>query len=115
MFYVTGVVVLILIGSSMAQEFVRQVSIQREIRRLELDIQQQEERNAELAQLLESLNSSTSLEKEARTKLGLQKEGETVIALQPPQQSTPTQEIQDQSQVDLRTNPEKWANSFLHP
>lgn len=114
LFYVVGVMVLVLVSSSVVKEIVRRITIQRDIKQLETDISQLEDRNNDVLALLQSLNSSSTLEKEARTKLGLQKTGETVISLGQQQvTSAPTLE-QVGSSLDTRTNIEKWLDAFLH-
>lgn len=112
LFFVAGVILLVFISSSVVKEIVRQVSIKHDIRRLEQDIAQLEERNNEISSLLQSLNSSSTLEKEARTKLGVQKEGETLISLGDPGiPSSATPEFV-QTNLDTRSNVEKWIDSF---
>lgn len=114
LFFVVGIVVLIAISSNVVKEVVRQISIQHDIKRLEHEIAELEERNSQVSQLLQSLNSSSTLEKEARTKLGVQKEGETVISLSQPQVSVAPEAQSEQTALDTRSNMEKWIDLFLH-
>lgn len=112
LFFIVGVILLVFISSSVVKEIVRQVSIKHDIRRLEEDIAQLEERNNEISSLLQSLNSSSTLEKEARTKLGVQKTGETLISLGNPEVSQPTSTEMERANLDTRSNVEKWIDSF---
>lgn len=112
LFFVVGVILLVFISSSVVKEIVRQVSIKHDIRRLEQDIAQLEERNNEISSLLQSLNSSSTLEKEARTKLGVQKAGETLVSLGDPEVTTSSPEEVVLNNLDTRTNLEKWIDSF---
>lgn len=105
---------LIAISSSVVKEIVRQISIQHDIKRLNYEIAELEDRNSSISQLLQSLNSSSTLEKEARTKLGVQKEGETLIALGQPAVLMPLAEVTGQTSLDNRSNMEKWVDAFLH-
>lgn len=114
LFFVVGIVVLVAISSNVVKEIVRQISIQHDIKRLEHEIAELEERNGQVSQLLQSLNSSSTLEKEARTKLGVQKAGETVISLSQPQLSVSPDAQSDQTALDTRSNMEKWIDAFLH-
>lgn len=114
LFYIVGVVVLIAISSSVVKEIVRQITIQHDIKRLNHEIAELEDRNSKISQLLQSLNSSSTLEKEARTKLGVQKEGEIVVSLGEPEVNAPlTAQLEDTS-LDTRSNMEKWIDAFLH-
>lgn len=113
LFFIVGVVLLVFISSSVVKEIVRQVSITQDIRRLEQDIAQLEERNNEISSLLQSLNSSSTLEKEARTKLGVQKAGETLVSLSDPQVQAQTSPQIEQTNLDTRSNIEKWIDSFI--
>ncbi len=112
LFFIVGVILLVFISSSVVKEIVRQVSIKHDIRRLEEEIAQLEERNNEISSLLQSLNSSSTLEKEARTKLGVQKTGETLVSLGNPIVSQPTLAELEQTKIDTRSNVEKWIDSF---
>lgn len=112
LFFVVGVILLVFISSSVVKEIVRQVSIKHDIRRLEQDIAQLEERNNEISALLQSLNSSSTLEKEARTKLGVQKAGETLVSLGDPEVTTSSPQEVALSNLDTRSNFEKWIDSF---
>lgn len=105
---------LIAISSSVVKEIVRQITIQHDIKRLNHEIAELEDRNSKISQLLQSLNSSSTLEKEARTKLGVQKEGEIVVSLGEPEVNAPlTAQLEDTS-LDTRSNMEKWIDAFLH-
>lgn len=112
LFFIVGIVLLVFISSSVVKEIVRQISIQRDIRRLEQDITQLEQRNYEISSLLQSLNSSSTLEKEARTKLGVQKAGETLVSLSNPEISGSMAPELSQTNLDTRSNLEKWIDSF---
>lgn len=113
-FYVVGIVVLVAVSSSVVKEVVRQFSIQRDIKRLEFEIAELEDRNMQIAQLLQSLNSSSTLEKEARTKLGVQKAGEVVVSLGEPLVSSAPLPDETNTSLDTRSNAEKWIDAFLH-
>lgn len=60
------------------ETFVRLTTL-REVEKFQNEITRLEARNEEMNQLLLELNTSSNLQKEARAKLGLQKEGEGVI------------------------------------
>lgn len=112
LFFVVGIILLVFISSSVVKEIVRQVSIKHDIRRLEQDIAQLEERNNEISALLQGLNSSSTLEKEARTKLGVQKAGETLVSLGSPAVTPTSAQEFVTSNTDTRSNLEKWIDSF---
>ncbi len=110
-----GGIILILISISFGKELLRRYKINQEIAELQTEVDTLEERNAELAEVIQYLNSSAWQEKEARTKLNLQEPGETVVIT--PYQNTNKQAsetiIVSQPQPKV-SNPRKWANYFIN-
>lgn len=78
-------VLIVFITVSLTKSVLRKNEIQRQISALELEIESVEASNTELQDLLNYFNSSEYQEKEARTKLGLREEGETVLLIPQPE------------------------------
>lgn len=99
---------------AVGQEVVRRKSVQEEVSRLELQIEQLESQNVHLAETLKEMTSENYIEKEARRKLDLQKKGETVILV--PHEETDTILVSKDSQDSAETrnaNPSQWWNYFF--
>lgn len=112
---VAGLVILVLISISFTKELLRRYKINQEISELQTEVQTLEERNAELAEVIQYLNSTAWQEKEARTKLNLQEKGETVVIT--PYQNTNKQASETiiVSQPEPKvSNPRKWVNYFIN-
>jgi len=110
------VLVLILMSVALGREVLLRYTIEREIAQLKAEFQELEQKNINLDQLISYFQSETFQEEEARTKLGLQKEGESVVIL--PQQ-TSEEVILSSNNGDLRStteakrNPTKWWQYFF--
>lgn len=70
---------LIWMGIVLARTMYKKSQLDNEISNLKGEIQKMDSRGQELAQLMEYFNSKSYLEKEAKEKLNLKKEGETVV------------------------------------
>ncbi len=76
-----GVVFLIFFIFAFGREFFRNYEISREIQKLEKQASDLESSNAELASFANKLNTLEFLEKEARLKFGLKKDGEEAVII----------------------------------
>jgi cell division protein FtsB len=119
-FFLAGLLILILIGISLGKETYRKRQIQKEIEGLEEQINQLGQENNDMNNLISYLQSNDFTEKEAREKLNLQKNDEKMIILQKeivPQgsseasgaDSTPT------PVMDGSPNWQKWWKHFFQP
>lgn len=115
LFLVGGVIILVFISISLVKEVLRRTEINQEIGQLEKEVGDLEERNAELADLIEYLNSTSWQEKEARTKLNLKAEGESIVIT--PSQNNLANSVatvlvtEPQEQI---STPAKWWNYFIN-
>lgn len=75
------IVPLIFLSLSLHKELKRRTLIKNELRKLEKELVESEKRKEELAQFLEDLKSDAFLEKQAKEKLNLKKQGEEVISV----------------------------------
>jgi len=81
LFFIAGLVILVLIGISLGKETYRKRQIQKEIENLQSEIQKMNQENSELENFISYLSTKEFQEKEAREKLNLQKEDERMIVL----------------------------------
>ncbi|KKU18982.1 MAG: Cell division protein FtsL [Candidatus Azambacteria bacterium GW2011_GWA2_45_90] len=122
-------VILLILGSSLGREFYRKYRLQKEFDSLKLEIDKLENKNQDLASMLEYLNKESNLEKEARRRLNLKKPGENVVVIVPPESeprpenkssadnpspdSKPESKIADVSGEPKNRNLSKWWNYFF--
>jgi len=112
---VIGIGLLGLFSISLVKEGLRSWEIEQEISTLERDVDELHQEKDDLSSFLAKIQTSAWEEKEARTKLGLAKEGETVVLL-------PAKEFQVEAKTPI--NPQdaqrplpnliKWWYYFSH-
>ncbi|OGY85431.1 MAG: hypothetical protein A2233_02440 [Candidatus Kerfeldbacteria bacterium RIFOXYA2_FULL_38_24] len=112
----------IFVAISLIKEVIRRQVTQREISALEQEVARLTQQNVEIGDIIALLQTSSHQDEEARTKLGLQKEGEHMVML--PNNSLPSQNgsLPDEfNQLELSTapqkevgNPQKWLEFFLN-
>ncbi len=110
------IVILVLIGVSFGQETVRKYQVEHEIKKLQEQVDTLEHRNTELAQLIDYFQSDQYKERQARTRLGLVKEGESILVVPGVSGSEPgglIQETANSSRAVSASNPQKWWNYFF--
>ena len=78
---IIGLIILVFGLMALGKVFFRTHEINREISRLEKEIQESEKNKKEFKQLIEYLKTDSFKEKDARLKLDLQKPGEKVVAI----------------------------------
>ena len=119
-----ALLVLIGVAISFSKVTYKRYQLRKEIERLKTQIENLEKRNQEFSSLVEYLKSESFLEKEAREKLNLKKEGEEVVVMPPKigedretnqgeineKQATSTQEI-----PKTESNFLKWWRYFFRP
>ena len=113
-FIVIGVIILIPISISLVKEIIRKAEINNEIKILETEIAEIERQNAEMDDLLKTLNSSAFLEKEAKEKFGMQNAGEKVVMIpSSPNEFGATTQAEEEAE-EYMPNPTKWKNYFIY-
>jgi cell division protein FtsB len=119
-FFLGGLVVLVLIGISLGKETYRKHQIQKEIEHLQSQIEELNKENSQLGDLMTYLSSQDYQEKEAREKLNLQKADEKMIVLQ---KELGAQDKKDENAAtneqvpteDNSPNWQKWWKFFFTP
>jgi|GEM_PF-1246913 len=106
----------VLAGGAFIRESVRARQIDREIDALRGEAERLRVRNFEISALESSLSSGEFLEREARMKLGLQKEGEQAVVVRAeearPAAETPRKDDEGRS---AWSNTKKWWTYFTDP
>ena len=113
-FTIVALFAIILVTVSLSKSLIRKVEIREQITELETEISTLEQHNAELNDLMQYFNSSDFQDKEARKKLGLKEEGETVVIIPQDDDRALVAISDEQEQVDDRTNPQKWKAYFFN-
>lgn len=113
-FTVFAVFVIVIIGISLTKEIIRKIEVNRQIATLEQEIQSIEDQNAELSELVQYFNSSSFQEKEARSKLGLQGEGESVVIVPQELDVQATAEADQTATALNESNVSKWKRYFFN-
>ncbi len=115
--FAVNLAVAILLGYSFGREYIRNQSIQKDIRILEEKATALEARNLEIAKLQSTFQSETFIEREARLKLGMKKPGEKVVVVQRPWKRISGADIGlsglDDGSSDQLANPVKWWYYFF--
>lgn len=107
---VIGVFLLI----SLAQEMNRRLQVQREVRRLEQEVQEMQKTVTHLENLNQYFRTDAYQERLAREKLNYKAEGEQVILI--PENATPhDQAVATSETADTVSIPEKWWRIFFVP
>lgn len=112
--FVFGAVVILIFIISVVRETYRNYKISREIENLKQEINSLKNDNLELSSLLDYLKTDSFLEKEARIKLGMKKQGEKTVVVEKQSKSEKKLELSFVSIDDERlSNVRKWWIYFL--
>lgn len=104
------ILVLVLIGviAAVGKESYRKYQINKEVGGIKREIESLKEKNQTLSNLLDYFDSEKSLEKEARLKLNLLKEGEKLVIITPNKKADLENQVSEDIQRDEVSNFEKW-------
>lgn len=104
------ILILIFIGliTAVAKESYRKYQLDKEIAGLKEEIESLKEKNQALSNLLSYFSSEESLEKEARLKLNLLKDGEKLVIISPDKKTDSKNQASENSREDKVSNFEKW-------
>lgn len=108
-------VIAALSGAGFAREYFRSRQIDAEIRTLKDEAQRLQVRNFQVSSLEASLKNGEYLEREARLKLGLRKEGEQVVVIRNGDPKVPSPSVTASAQEPGWSNPKKWWTLFVDP
>jgi hypothetical protein len=105
-------------GTGFVREWLRGRQIDREVRALREESERLRARNFEIASLHALIDSGEYLEREARTKLGLRREGEQVVVIRKEDARTAPDaqaRLVDRGLGEGWSNPKKWLMVFADP
>lgn len=104
------ILILILIGivTAVGKESYRKYQIDKEVASLKKEIGSLKEKNEFLSNFLDYFNSEKSLEKEARLKLNLAKEGEKLVIITPDKKSDSKNQASEDNSEEGVSNFKKW-------
>jgi len=115
LFLIANLAVLLVVGVSTVRESYRGWTVDHEISALEGKAQALEGRKMELGQLAVRMQEPSYVEREARSKLGLQKPGEKVVVLEGVSATHTVWNIDVVAvaqPAETRSNPERWWQYF---
>ncbi|MFH1207824.1 MAG: septum formation initiator family protein [Patescibacteria group bacterium] len=107
------------LGLAVGREMIRRHQIQSQIDSLESQAVGLEKQNTELSDLINMVSTPNYQEEQARLKLGMQKPGESVVAVLGANtgsslSTSAIQETTSQASESTATNPQRWLDYFLH-
>lgn len=110
---------LFVVGISTIRESYREWKVDQDINQIQSQIERLEGKKLELTDLIKRMESDDTLDREARTRLGLRKPGERVIILRGADgeatswQDSAFQAPLDQAAPPPQSNPERWLRYFF--
>jgi len=114
---VAGIFLLAFFGFTLAREALKNYEVTKEIKDLERQAAEMESRNSELAILSKKLGTADFLEKEARLKFGLKKEGEAAAIIISPAKAEDSSKaaVEAAREEKEMSNLKKWWLYFFGP
>lgn len=114
---IIGFIALVFVSIALGKEIYRRYQINQEIKKAKDEIEDLEKKNRELQALIDYLNTDSFKEIQARQNLGLQKEGETAVAIEPGifASSEKNETTFESNNVEESSNLRRWWNYFFAP
>jgi cell division protein FtsB len=113
LFFLTGVLAIVFLGANLGKEYYRERQIQKEIDSLKNEIESFEKDNYKLSQLAELYKTDEWKEIEARKRLNMKKEGESLIIITEPNDSNGKVLSVEVDPNENLPNYVKWWNYFF--
>ena len=111
LFFAVGLAILVLLIIAFGREFSRRYALEQQVKSLESQVAEIENKNQEFTQLIDYFNTQNFTEEEARLKMGLKKPGEEVVVINQPAVKTRPAEAPDN--LANLSNPAKWWYYFF--
>lgn len=116
-----GIFFIIIFSIGISKRMARKSQINKETQELQAEIGRLAENGKELNDLLAYLNSNDFLEEEARTKLGLKKDGEQIVIInnsnsnksEDAKTNNSSPRVYRSAEPVQKSNPEKWRDYFF--
>jgi len=114
-FLVSNVIILVLVLSATFRNFYYDYQVRKEIRALEEQSKNLENKNLQTLELLEHVKSQKFVEEKARIELNLVKPGENILVIQgePTTTSINRQKNENMLKQEKVSNPQKWWKYFF--
>lgn len=114
LFFLAVMLVIVIFGPALGSEFYRNYQIEKEIESLKNEIDTLDKNNYQLSKLVEYYNTDQFKEREARKRLNLKKEGESLVIIkQRGVDLKKTSEMEEKANVENLPNYKKWWNYFF--
>jgi len=118
LFLFVSLIILILLSPALAREYFRKKQVNKEIYSLKEEIKKLEKDQNDFSELINYLNTEDFWEKEARSKLGLQKPGEKLVVIPNDYFKDEGNGAKDKKEISESaaeiSNPHKWWNYFFN-
>lgn len=115
-FFPLIIVLIAILGSSFFKSYTENKSVDNDLESLKREIEDLEKNNNDLGRLIEYFNSSFFVEKEAREKMGLKKEGENVLVVEGGlrfEEDDKVVSVNNKQLADNNSMPKLWWNYFF--
>lgn len=114
-----GIFFIVIFSVGTSKRMARKKQIHKETEELQAEIGKLEANSNDLNELLAYLNSNEFIEEEARTKLGLKKDGEQIVIINDNNKTENVKKVNDLSKIYRpatsreKSNQEKWRDYFF--
>ncbi|MBW6440425.1 septum formation initiator family protein [Patescibacteria group bacterium] len=113
LFLIFSVVLVVFLSVGVGEEYYREYQIQKEISSLTNEIDYFEKNNYKLSQLMEYYQTKEYKELEARKRLNMQKEGESVVIISQYDTNSTESAVENENKIAEMANYIKWWNYFF--
>ena len=112
-FLIIGILIVCFLGLNFYRVWTSNHGVNQEINDLKTQIESEKQKNSDLSELIEYLNSSAYIEKKARTDLGLKKAGEKTVVITGLDFDLTSQTKELNNHQSAVTNFERWQQYFF--
>lgn len=117
LFFLILILIICVLGFNLFTQFSRSQEVENRVEKIKADIMTLEKENISFKETINYLKSDLFVEKEARIKLGLKKEGEVMVVVEnsvlTPTQNEPREKKEIIAASKLISNPGLWWNYFF--
>ncbi len=114
LFLIILLIIAVLVALNFARAYYQDIKIRDEIKLLEKEVKNLEQKKIESLSILEYVTSDAFVEEKARTELNLRKPGEKVAVVEQAGESGKRNINSPQVKIEHLGNPTKWWYYFIH-